>query len=433
MRQPADSAMAKPFPDSLWLASASAAPEFEALSGAHETDVAVIGGGFTGLSTALHLARAGHAVTVVEAQAPGWGASGRNGGQVNPGWKILPSELAERLGEAPAQALCTMLGEATDLVFELIERYSIDCDPVHSGYIQGAVGARGVKFAQSWYDEWARFGAPVELLDKAQVSGEIGTEYYDGGVLDARGGNVQPLSYCRGLAMAAAHEGAQIFADSAVERVRADGPDWLLETNSGTLKAKSVVIGTNGYTDGLWRGLKQNVVPVKSVIVATAPLGNNTVSTLLRERRHVSETLRVQAYYRLDRDDRLVFGGRGGTFDAPEAFDGEHLKRRARAMFPQIGDVDWEYCWGGYVAMTPDHTPKLLQLDERVYAGMGYNGRGVAMATLMGKQLAACVTGVGTAMPITPSRPILGHSLRKLGISWRVVSGRMMDQWDENV
>ena len=425
--------MGQKFPDSLWLATATAAPEWPTLAGPQECDVAVVGGGFTGLSTALHLARAGHQVTVLEANAPGWGASGRNGGQVNPGWKVLPSELTDRLGPEPARALCSMLDEATKLVFGLIKHYDIDCDAVHTGYIQGAVGKRGIKFTQAWHDEWSKLGAPVQLLDKAQVSGEIGTEYYDAGVLDARGGNVQPLSYCRGLARAANSEGAQIFANSPVTQIERIGADWLLRTEAGSVKCQSVVLGTNGYTDGLWPALGRNVVPVKSVIIATVPLGDNTVATLLRQRRHVSETLRVQAYYRLDGENRLVFGGRGGTFDAAEHFDGAHLKRRVQAMFPQLGSPDWQYCWGGYVAMTADHTPKLLHLDDKVYAGMGYNGRGVAMATLMGKQLAACVTGEETAMPITVSRPILGHALRKLGVAWRVATGRTLDQIDERI
>lgn len=418
------------FPDSLWLATARAAPQCEALSSNEEADVAIVGAGFTGLSSALHLAGAGRSVRVLDAHAPGWGASGRNGGQVNPGWKVLPSELAKRLGSQPARELCAMLNEATGLVFELIERHDIRCDPVHTGYIQGAVGRRGKKFVQAWHDEWAAFGAPVTMLSKADVCTQVGTEYYAGGVLDERGGNVQPLSYCRGLADAAIKAGADVHGASAVTSIERKGAHWHLTTARGSVQAKHVLLGTNGYTDNLWPRLKENVVPVKSVIVATAPLGDNTVASLLRDKRHVSETLRVQSYYRLDRDNRLVFGGRGDSFGAPEQFNGEHLKARVHSMFPQLADTAWEYCWGGYVAMTDDHTPKLLELGPGAYAGMGYNGRGVAMATLMGKQLAACVLGEPTAMPITQSQRIPMHALHKLGIAMRVMSGRVLDRWD---
>lgn len=422
--------MTKPFPDSLWVATATPAPECKPLTGPGETDVAIVGGGFTGLSSALHLAERGVSATVLEAEDVGWGASGRNGGQVNPGWKVLPDDLRARLGEPAASDLLAMLDEATSLVFSLIERHAIDCDAVHTGYIQGAVGRRGEQYARDWAAQWGQLGAPVRMLDKAEVSGLVGTEFYDCGVLDERGGNVQPLSYVRGLARAAIAAGATVHNASPALSVEPDGAGWCVKTAGGEIRARHVVFGTNGYTDSLWPDLARNVVPVKSVIVATQPLGDNTAATLLQQRRHVSETLRIQAYYRLDRDNRLVFGGRGGTFEAPEHFDGEGLKRRAVEMFAQLGEPDWQYCWGGFVAMTPDYTPKLLKLADGVWAGLGYNGRGVAMATLLGKQLAHCVSGEQTAMPMTESRPIPLHRLRNFGVAARVAWGRALDHLD---
>jgi len=422
----------KPFPDSLWAATATPAPEFSALTEQVEADVAIVGGGFTGLSSALHLREFGREVCVLEANAPGWGASGRNGGQVNPGSKVLPAELERRYGKAEADSICHTWNEATSLVFELIERHQIDCDAVHTGYIQGAVGRRGLKYVQDWHDQWGALGAPVEMLSKAEVCGQVGTEYYDAGILDLRGGNVQPLSYCRGLARAADKAGARIFSASPVVSIAADGGDWRVSTPGGSVKARHLILATNGYTDHVWPKLKANVVPVKSIIVATTPLGDNTAATMLREKRHVSETLRVQAYYRLDRDNRLVFGGRGDTFGEAERFDGEHLRMQARTMFPQLGSApDWEFCWGGYVAMTADYTPKLLALAPNVFAGLGYNGRGVAMSTLMGKHLAACVCGERTAMPVTESAPMFMHRFYKLGVAARVAYGRLLDRVDD--
>jgi glycine/D-amino acid oxidase-like deaminating enzyme len=417
-------------PPSLWAATAEAGPPAPPLAGSAEADVAVIGGGFTGLSTALHLAEAGKEVVLLEAAEPGWGASGRNGGQVNPGWKVLPSEIVARFGRERGERVVRMADATCDLVFELIARFEIPCDAIRPGYLQAACGGRGRQAQESWAREWSAQGAEVELLDGKAFADLTGTDRYDGGMRDARGGNLQPLSYARGLATAAAGLGARLHGGSPAIEVAQHGAGWRVATTGGQVSAEHVVIGTNGYTDGLWPGLRETVVPVASFIVATRPLSQNLARSILPQRHAVSETRRVLFYFRMDRDDRFVFGGRGRLFDSADQGRREHLKAEARRLYPQLADVGWDYSWGGYVAVTGDHMPRLMRLAPGVFAGIGYNGRGIAMATMMGKQLALAVLGDDPDMTIEPPSAIPFHRLRQIGISWNLLTGGWLDRLD---
>jgi glycine/D-amino acid oxidase-like deaminating enzyme len=190
------------------------------------------------------------------------------------------------------------------------------------------------------------------------------------------------------------------------------------------------VIGTNGYTDDLWPGLKETVVPVASHIVASRPLGQNLARSILPGRHAVSETRRVLFYFRMDRDSRFVFGGRGKLFGGADDGGMAHLRAAAQRLYPQLEDVGWDFAWGGYVAVTRDHMPRLLELAPGVFAGLGYNGRGVAMATMMGKQLALAVLGEDPDMAVETLRPIRFHGLRQVGITWNLLTGGWLDRLD---
>ena len=418
------------WPDSLWCATAPTAPDCPALQDTAEADVAIVGGGFTGLSAALHLAEAGRHVRLLEAEAPGWGASGRNGGQVNPGWKILPDEILARYGAARGQRVVAMASRTCDLVFDLIARHDIACDAVRPGYVQGGFGTAGLEKLANWTDQWSRQGAEVTRLDRQEAAELLGTTAYHGAFLDKRGGNIQPLAYARGLARAAQAAGAVLHGRSPATAIEPDGAGWRVATPEGTLKAQQVLLGTNGYTAGLWPGLKQTVVPVPSFILASEPLGDNFTKSILPGRHAVSETRHVQAYYRWAQDGRFVFGGRGNLWDVSLAGDCSHLEEMAASLFPQLASVRWDYRWSGYVAMTPDQTPKLWNLAPGVHAGLGFNGRGVAMSTMMGKQLANLALGEDPDMPVAPMRRIPFHAARQIGISWNLVAGALRDRWE---
>ena len=419
--------MSLPLPPSLWAATAPPAPACPALDADAACEVAVVGAGFTGLSAALHLAESGVEVRVLEAGEPGWGASGRNGGQVNPGFRVLPPEVSARYGEARAARMNALGSVAPALVFDLIERHGIDCHPVRAGLLQGCLGRAGTRYARDWVEQWRALGAPVRFLDHEEMSALAGTRAYPCGMLDERGGNLQPLAYARGLARAALGAGALIHGDTAVRSLHREANAWRLRSDAGAVSAGAVILATNGYTDALWPGLAREVVPVKSVIAATAPLSDNVRRSILPGGQHLSELRHMTTYYRLDPQGRFVLGGRGDTFGPADAAGDAHLRAAALRLFPQLDGCEWSQRWSGFVAITPERMPRLVHLGHNAWAGLGFNGRGVAMATAMGRELATAVRGGDTVLPRSSPSPIAGHRFRRLGVAARVAWGRVMD------
>ena len=419
-------------PDSLWAATAPPGPECPPLESDGAADVVVVGAGYTGLSAALHLAAAGRRVVVLDAGEPGWGCSGRNGGQVNPGGvKVLPEDVLATLGPAWGERLLEFGDRSCDLVFELIERYGIECEAVRPGYVSGGYGAKGRRFNREWARQWSARGCEVRFLERDEIADLIGTRRYDSGMHDARGGSVQPLAYARGLARAAIEEGAVVHGASAATAVDRNGAGWSVRTARASVECECVVLATNGYTGDLWPGLRQSVVPVASFVTATAPLGHNVLPSVLPGRHAVSETARVIVYYRLDRQGRFIIGGRGRWFDVNDSGDAPHVRAAALHLFPQLQGARWEYRWAGWPAITRDHLPRLFALERGVWAGLGYNGRGVASATAMGQQLANVV--LGEAEPLVEVRGperFAFHRYRQAGISFRMLTGSLLDRFD---
>ena len=418
--------------DSLWAATAPAGPECPPLDSNDDADVAVVGAGYTGLSTALHLARAGRRVVVLDAGEPGWGCSGRNGGQVNPGgMKMLPDDVVATLGPVWGERFLEFGDRSCDLVFDLIERYGIECEALRPGYVQGGYGAKGRRFNREWARQWTERGRGTRFLERDEIAALIGTRRYDSGMHDARGGSVQPLAYARGLARAAIEEGAAIHGASAATAVLHDGAGWSVRTERASVRCEFVVLATNGYTGDLWPGLRETVVPVASFVTATAPLGHNVLPSVLPGRHAVSETARIIVYYRLDRQGRFIIGGRGRWFDVADSGDAPHVRAAAVRLFPQLEGVEWEYRWAGWPAITQDHLPRLLALDRGVYAGLGYNGRGVASATLMGQQLAGAILGdVEPLVEVRGPERFALHRFRQAGISVHLLAGSLLDRLD---
>lgn len=416
--------------NSLWTATAHAAPPAPALRGEVEADVAIVGGGVTGLSAALHLAERGLSVVVLEGRPLGWGASGRNGGQLNPGLKHDPDAIEARFGPDIAARMLRLTGEAPAFAMSLVRRLGIDCDAVQPGWIQPSHDAASAAVQEARVQQWARRGVEIRRLSRAEVADLIGTDVYSGGILDPRGGNLHPLNFTLGLAAAAQRAGARIYAQNPVISIRSEGDRQVLTTSAGRVRATRVLLCTNAYTDALVPPLARTLVQVQSVQVASAPLPAGLRQSILPGRQAASDGRRVMVYYRMDAAGRFIIGGRGDYNARATAALMENLRRIARKMFPQLGDVPFDHAWGGYVAMTADHYPHLVPIGGAMLSATGYNGRGLALATAMGRVMADWASGRPAAeldFPVTPPRPIPFHFLRKPAVWATVQTFRLRD------
>ncbi len=416
------------WPNSLWLATAEPLEAQPALSESIATDVLIIGAGYTGLSAALHMIDQVSDITVIDSAQPGWGCSGRNGGQVNPGWKPDVSQLRRLYSGRDFDQFIDTVDRSADLVFDLIERFQIDCCANRRGSIIAGKGWRSVQYLAEWGRFWQNYGSPVELLDAGSMADVVGHSQYDAGLLDHRGGTLQPLAYARGLARACLNHGVNLFGDTPALSVERHGVGWRIKTPTGIIGCKRLVIATNGYTDHIWQGLAQSVIPVASMITASKPLPDDISSRIIPQRQAVAEYAGVPAYYRIDESNRMVFGWRGTVSGEIDSLDTSHLKSKAIELYPELKSVEWEYDWAGYVGITSHQRPLLLKLGEQAYAGLGYNGRGITMATMMGKQLAKLLNNENTSLPLEPLRPVPFHRFYPLGVAVRIITGHLRDR-----
>ena len=410
-----------PTPDSLWRATAIPLAAQPALQGNHSTRVLVIGAGFTGCSTALHLAAQGIDVSVIDAGQPGIGGSGRNGGQVNPGIKKTVEEVQEVWGKELGSELYRIIGSAPDLVFDLIKKHQIECHPVRTGIIQPAYSQKSMDYLKGYADYQHSIGAPIEILDQQETARLIGSGFYTGSFLDKRAGSVQPLSYCRGLAQAAITAGARFFGDTPAIRIDPGSGEKVVHTKQGSIRAEFVFLCTNGYTnlvpeDPLIQKLSKSVIPFYSYKVATRPLPPELQATVIPEQQVIADTRRLLTYFRKDHMGRLVMGGAGGPYEAKSKESYKNIQARIHELYPQIRKPEIEFRWCGKVCLTMDGVPHVHELSPGIFAGLGYNGRGVAMASMMGKWLAALVTAEQpetTVIPMTGVKSIPFHGMRK--------------------
>ncbi len=427
--------MAKPFPlePSLWAATAPDAPPTPPLAEAVQVDVCIIGAGYAGLSTALHLAERGTKVVVLEAKEPGYGGSGRNGGQVIPGLKYDPDELEKKFGGEAGERLVEFAGGTADVVFDLIAKHGMDVPHARTGWIQGAHAPANVKEVEKRAAQWEKRGAPVGFLDKAETERHLGTGQYLGSWIDRRGGAVQPLAYARALAKAALAAGATIHGQTTAKGLYRQQQKWVIETRSGaTVTADRVVVCTNAYGGNLWPGLRQTVIAPNSYQIATEPLSDNIRKSILPFGQVSSDARKLLLYFRLDDQGRLLLGGRGPFREPTGPDDWIHLERMLTRLFPQVQGVKIAHRWCGRVAVTRDFLPHLHEPAPGLLIDIGCMGRGVALQSALGKRFAEYIsTGDATVLPFPrqPIRPIPLHGLNQLyfgvAVSWYRFADRM--------
>ena len=391
----------------LWETTAPPAPPTSVLRGGEKSDVVVIGAGYTGLSTALHLREAGVAVSVIEAVEVGFGASGRNAGFVNAGVLARPDRVTAALGPDYGERLLRVLGEAPDYVFQTIGKYDIPCDALHNGTLHCAVGAAGLRDLEQRTAQWRSRGVAVDLLDAAQTAAKVGSTAYAGALWDHRAGTIQPLAYARGLARAALGLGAQIFTGSPVIEAAPTGAGWSVRTVGGAIEATWVVVATDAYATGAWSEVRKQQIHLPYFKVATRPLEEGLLASVLPGRHGVWDTKPVLSSLRLDRDGRLVFGSIGALRGSARAVHRAWAERSIRKLFPQFGAVVFESEWYGSIGMTDDSMPRFHELAPNVVAVSGYNGRGIAPGTAFGRLLAGYISGALTErdLPLPASEP----------------------------
>lgn len=397
------------------------------LSERMEVDIAVVGGGIAGCSAALHAAEAGARVALVEGQSIGWGASGRNAGHLPAATKHEPEEVVRLYGETFGPRIVEASENGPRTVAAIAERYGIECELAFPGIITAAHTPRALEGLKHRVEYWQKRERPLELLDRATLTAMLGSGFYLGGAIDRRGGSINPLAYVRGLARAAIERGARIHENSPARALHRDGTKWLVETGAGAIRADNVLLCTNAYTDELWPGLRRTVIPVRTVQFTTKPLSDNLLKTILPGRQPMIDTRRVLISVRIHQDGRLHFGC-GPSMRAGSAPTWQVARARLLEVFPQLGDVEFDDWWPGWMAFNKADSWQMHTLAPGLFAALGCNGRGVALATIYGRDLARHATGTPASdltLPMTPLDPVGLHALSGVGAAaiaqwWRI-------------
>lgn len=417
------------YPQSWYAATATRLAPFPRLEGMVSADVCVVGGGYTGLSAALHLARAGLSVVLVEAHRVGFGASGRNGGQVGSGQRLEQDALERMVGRDDARRLWDLAEEAKALTRELATAGGV---AFHPGVAHACRTAAEVRHAAEMAAKLARdYGYDrVEPLDRDAMRALVGSDAYVGGDLDHGAGYLHPLNYALALARQAADAGASIYEDTLVTGIE-HGPRPRIRCESGVVEAGHLILACNGYLGDLEPKVAARVMPINNFIVATEPLGELAASVLSRPVA-VADTKFVVNYWRMSEDGRLLFGG-GESFGYRFPDILRTVRRPMVQVYPQLADVRIDYAWGGTLAITMNRMPCFLRLAPNVLSASGYSGHGVAMATLAGRVLAEAVAGQAgrfdlfarLPMPRFPGGARLRHPLMVLAMTWYGMRDRL--------
>ncbi|MFC6637616.1 FAD-dependent oxidoreductase [Sulfitobacter sp. JBTF-M27] len=420
------------YPDSWYAATATPLDRFAPLKGATKADVCIIGGGYTGLSSALHLAQAGRDLVVLEAQRVGFGASGRNGGQLGTGQRVDQMALQKMVGADHARQLWELGLEAVALCKDLINEHQIDCH-LKPGVAWTASDTADLSHLHEYADFLGdRYGYDqIEKLDHSALQSVCPSPDYKGGILDMGAAHLHPLNFALGLARAADAAGARIFEGSAVHHIEG-GKQIRVQTDAGHVIADHVILACNGYLGGLNRKVAARVMPINNFIAATEPLGESVKDVLPRDVA-VADSRFVVNYFRLSHDGRLLFGG-GESYGYKFPSDiAAKVRKPMSVVFPHLKDVRIDYAWGGTLAITMKRLPYVARVAPNILSASGYSGHGVGTATHAGMLMARAIQGDGDGfdtmaaipnMPF-PGGPAMRNPLLVLAMSWYAMRDRL--------
>jgi len=419
---------------SLWAAVTPPGVVCAPLDADIDTDTVVIGAGFTGLSTALHLRKAGVEVAVVEAAVPGWGASGRNNGQVIPTLsRPDPDDIEARHGDAGARFVL-LVRDCAQTLFDLVRTYGIEAEAEQTGWMQPVHTPGRMAIAERRVRQWSQRGAPVELLDAAQTRAMTGSQAWHGGFWNRSGGHVNPLALARGMARAAVNAGASLYVNTpALDYAHVDGR-WHVRTRGGTVRARALVLATGTYTgefsSALAPQLAHEVVPVVSWQMATQPVSDAIRQTVIPGRQALSDTHGELYFARFDARQRLITGGAILLpFNRPDRLR-VAIAARLQRLWPQLGPVRIDPVWNGYVGMTNDFMPRFHRLGPNAWGWVGCNGRAVGLSVALGAEFAKAVCGTPDAqlaMPFTDPAPLPLHGIARKVAPLMLIRYRHLD------
>ncbi|MFT3732160.1 MAG: FAD-dependent oxidoreductase [Hyphomicrobium sp.] len=418
-------------PVSAWTEAPAPAIPADPLQSNESCDLAIVGGGILGLSSGLHAARQGQAVRIVDAAGVGDRASGLNGGQVIASLKYDPDWLIAHFGEKRGGALAQFAASTADAVFELITREKLAVPREARGWIQAAHSEAAMRAAETRAKQWIAHGVPAKILNVEDVTRLTGAKGYLGGWFDPRGGAIQPFAYTRELARIGTAAGVRIAENTRIRRLQRENAAWVLEASDGKmLRAKTVIVATNAYADALVPGLARTLLPLHSFQIATEPLSETILASILPEGQVVSDSRRIVVYYRRGPNRRMLLGGRGSMSEPTDPKAWAHLEHALKRLYPALSDAKIEKRWFGHVAMTLDHLPHVHEPEPGLIIAAGCQGRGVGLMTALGPRLVdylATRDAERIPFPITPIRPIPFHAFRNIGISAAIAWYRLVD------
>ncbi|WP_026565278.1 NAD(P)/FAD-dependent oxidoreductase [Bacillus sp. UNC41MFS5] len=403
------------FPQSLWAATSNASNQRAELNETIHSDVAIIGGGFTGLASAYFLSKAGKKVVVVEKERIGWGASGRNAGMLTTGYKKSIFELEKKLGTAKAKELMDMSADCVKLVKEIVDEHQFDCALETCGGIKVAYKPSHFEKMKKEHEHLLKsFQYETELVDANDIHSEINSPMYQyGGLIDRKSFAFHPLNYVIGLADIAEKMGASIYENTeviSINKKHGNNERFIVKTAKGEIKCKHIIIATNGYTSEITKRLAKSIMPIGSHIIATQPLPDQLANQIIPNKRVVSDTKNFLYYFRLTADQRMLFGGRVSfsTNSTPNEYDHIYsaLHENLLTVFPDLKGMDVDYRWGGTTGFTFDFMPHIGETEDGMHFALGYCGHGAAMSTLLGKILAYKITGVERTETVLESLPL---------------------------